>query len=423
MNSLLFARFKQWLSGSVARGAVVATIWQAVRVAGQALWTISLARSLGPVGYGGFAGAAGLATAVGSLSGLGFGLVMLQDASRDASEFSRAWRRAVVAVFASGSVFLLAFIMVAPRFLGLPGPSWQYVAIGIAELLCFPLTVLASYAFQARERMGFAGAMYTLVPLSNLSAVAFYAAMGGTRSLSGYLPWHALSSILAAGAGIAFVVILLRPGPSHFSITRRDAAEAAGFSLMRVVDNGLGSLDKTLVLRLAGAEAAGIYTAAFRLVAVLALPVTSMAMAALPRLFRLGDLTRPHGQTFIRRLTMFGLVGGGVASLAVLALSLVLPLLLGTSFQASAGFARWLCLFPLLFGLSSLGCNILMAAHFRRLRIAAQLMGLLTLVAAMYLLVPPFGLPGAAAALLTAHAVIVIAVWTAVSRAGTRVTS
>jgi O-antigen/teichoic acid export membrane protein len=64
-----------------------------------------------------------------------------------------------------------------------------------------------------------------------------------------------------------------------------------------------------------------------------------------------------------------------------------------------------------------------MAAHFRRLRIAAQLMGLLTLVAAMYLLVPPFGLPGAAAALLTAHAVIVIAVWTAVSRAGTRVTS
>jgi len=300
----------------------------------------------------------------------------------------------------------------------LPGPAWQFAAIGLPELVCFPLTIIASYAFQTRERMGFAGAMYALVPASNLLAVALYFLLGHVRSLAGYLPWHAASSILAALLGHCLVSHLLRPGPARFSVTRRDASEAMGFSLMRVVDNGLGSLDKTLVLRLAGAEAAGIYTAAFRLVAVLALPVTSLAMAALPRLFRLGDLAEPDGKAFVRRLALFALGGGVLALIGVFVLSFALPLLLGPSFAKSAGFARWLCLFPLFFGLSSLGCNVLIASRLRRYRIGAQLAGLATLVVAMVASVPTHGLAGAAASLLAAHGVIVLTVWWVVRGAG-----
>ena len=324
----------------------------------------------------------------------------------------------MVAILASGGVFWMGFILTAPLLVPLPGPAWQFAAIGLPELVCFPLTIIASYAFQTRERMGFAGAMYALVPASNLLAVALYFLLGHVRSLAGYLPWHAASSILAALLGHCLVSHLLRPGPARFSVTRRDASEAMGFSLMRVVDNGLGSLDKTLVLRLAGAEAAGIYTAAFRLVAVLALPVTSLAMAALPRLFRLGDLAEPDGKAFVRRLALFALGGGVLALIGVFVLSFALPLLLGPSFAKSAGFARWLCLFPLFFGLSSLGCNVLIASRLRRYRIGAQLAGLATLVVAMVASVPTHGLAGAAASLLAAHGVIVLTVWWVVRGAG-----
>lgn len=403
--------------GGVGTGALVATAWQGVRVGSQAAWMIALARSIDARGYGAFAGVAGLATALGALTGLGFGLLMLQDASRDPASFAAGWKRAVLTCLWSGSALWLLFQGAAPWVAPMEGPAWQYALIGIPELVCFPLTIVASYAFQTRERMGWAGAMYALVPASNLAAVALFFAFGHERTLAAYLPWHAASSVAAAVAGNLAVARCLRPGHARLAISPRDVREAAGFSLMRLVDNGLGALDKTLVLRLAGAEAAGIYTAAFRLVAVLALPVTSLAMAALPRLFRV-DGHSHQGRPFIQRLVVFSLGGGLIAMAGVFVLALCIPWLLGPSFAAAAGFARWLCLFPLLFGLSTLGCNILIASKMRNYRIAVQLGGLATLAGAMALLVPRHGLAGAAVALLLAHGVIVASIAWIVVRGG-----
>jgi len=397
----------RWISGNIGRGTVAATIWQGLRVGSQAVWMIVIARALGPSAYGNFAGAAGLATALGSLTGLGFGLLMLQDASRDPARLATGWRRATLAYFASGALLWGGFVLIAPLVVSLP--RLQFAAIGIPELVCFPLTILSSYAFQTRERMGWAGAMYSLVPASNLLAVGCFVISGQERTLANYLLWHAGCSVAAALIGQTLVSGLLRPGRAELSLTRRDAGEALGFSLMRIVDNGLGSLDKTLVLRLAGAEAAGIYTAAFRLVAVLALPVTSLAMAALPRLFRIE--TRPEQTRLVRRLALFGAAGGAAAVIGVLILSEMIPWVLGPGFEAAAGFARWLCLFPLLFGLSSLGCNVLIASNRRSHRIGVQLLGLVTLAVGMTALVPPFGLGGAAVALTAAHGAIVLTIW------------
>jgi O-antigen/teichoic acid export membrane protein len=405
----------RWLSGRLAKGALAATLWQGLRVGSQALWMIVIARALGPSGYGAFAGAAGLATALGSLTGLGFGLVMLQDASRDPAAFAGGWKRAVAVCVASGALLWLAFLFSAPFVI--PLPVWQLAAIGIPEVICFPLTIVSSYAFQTRERMGWAGAMYSLVPGSNLCAAVCFFSFAEEHTLATYLPWHAGSSVVAALLGHAMVTRLLRPGPAPLSMMRRDASEAFGFSLMRVIDNGLGSLDKTLVLRLAGTETAGIYTAAYRLVTVLSLPVTSLSMAALPRLFRAG-----HGEDenprFVRHLVTYAGAGGVAALIGVLVLSKVIPWLLGGAFAASATFARWLCLFPLFFGLSSLGCNILIASNLRRYRIWVQLLGLFALTGGMIVLVPAFGLAGAAVALLTAHGVIVLTIWGVVRHTG-----
>lgn len=403
------------LSGRIAKGTLAVTLWQGLRVGSQALWMIVIARALGPSGYGDFAGVAGLATAFGSLTGLGFGLVMLQDASRDPAVFGLSWKRAIAACLVSGVGLWLIFLLTSPLVARLP--LWQLAAVGIPEIVCFPLTIISSYAFQSREHMSWAGAMYAMVPASNLAAATGFFLFAPEHSLAAYLPWHAGSSVAASAAGYLLVTRLLQPQAAPLSVTRRDAGEAASFSLMRVVDTGLGSLDKTLVLRLAGSEAAGVYTAAYRLVAVLSLPVTSLATAALPRLFRIGD-DRDGSQRFVRRLAIFAAIGGGLALVGVIILAQLIPWLLGDAFQASATFARWLCLFPLFFGLSSLGCNVLIASGLRRYRIAVQLLGLLTLAAGMVALIPPLGLAGAAMALLASHGVIVLTIWSVVLHTG-----
>ena len=146
---------RSWL----AHGAMLMLIWQAVRAGMQGVWAIGLARTLGPESYGMFAGFAGLASTMGAMTGLGFGLLMLQSASRDNDAFPENWTRALLAMGSSGIALLVVYHLIAVNVTGYELAMTAIVAIAVPELLCLPTTIIASYAFQAHERMGWAGAM------------------------------------------------------------------------------------------------------------------------------------------------------------------------------------------------------------------------------------------------------------------------
>lgn len=398
-------------TGRLARNTVLATGWMGVRVAAQALWVVMIARAIGPDGYGLFAGMAGLASALGALTGLGFGVLMLQDTSRDRANFPVAWKRALLLASGSGAVLWVLYLAIAPALIQTRIGILPFAAVGLPELICFPLTVLASYAFQAHERMGWAGALYVLIPVGNLLAAGAFLLWAKAPALEFYLPFHAAASVLAAVCAIALVRVLLSPPAVPFSLQRRDVREGFGFSLMRLVETGMTSLDKTLVLKLAGSEVAGIYSSAYRLVAVLAIPATSLGMAALPRLFRTYEQGREPHARLVRTLVGITFVYGILAGFAAWALSDILPFLLGQSFGPAAQAARWLALSPLLYGFYALGCNVLVTSRRRYLRVFAQAAGIALLLIAALLCVPGFGLKGAVAMLLITQAATALLLW------------
>src|SRR5690348_9878651 len=121
----------------LVRNTLLATGWQGIRVALQALWVVLLARAIGPGEYGAFAGTAGLATAMGSLTGLGFGMLMVQDASRNHEHFSAAWKRALHMALISGLALWAIYMVAAPALFGTRMSLWSYAAIGLPELICF----------------------------------------------------------------------------------------------------------------------------------------------------------------------------------------------------------------------------------------------------------------------------------------------
>lgn len=398
----------------LVRNTVLATGWQGIRVALQALWVVLLARAVGPGDYGSFAGMAGLAAAMGSLTGLGFGMLMVQDASRNHADFSAAWKRALRMSLISGAALWVIYMIVAPLLFRTQMSLWCYAAIGLPELICFPVTIVAAYAFQVHERMGWAGALFTLIAMGNVVAVMVFLLVTPTRMLAFYLPFHALGSILAAICGVALVARRLAPSATAFSLSRRDMREGLGFSLMRIADTGMTSLDKTLVLLLAGSEVAGIYSSAYRLVAVLAMPATSLGMAALPRLFRVhgtGADTQTRNSGFIGVLLAATAGYGAVAALLAYLLSGVLPILFGPAFAQAAQAARWLAISPLLYGLYALGCNVLVTSHRRTLRILAQAAGIVILAVTALLWIPQFGLKGAVGMLLFSQGATALLLW------------
>src|SRR5690349_19596925 len=265
----------------------LASTWQFGRIGLQFVWLIVLGRTLGPGDYGTFAGTAALATALSTVTGLGLGLLMLERVSQDPSAFGQAWHQALRAALLSGAAMAVGFACVVPALLAGTLDLYALCAIAIAELVCFPLVVLSSHAFQAHERMGYANAVMLLIPAGNLIAVACFLVGGGT--LADYVSWHAMAAILMAAAALALVRRQLSPGPAtgwRLQGGSSDLRSGAKLSTMRVADTTLASLDKTLVLNLAGAEAAGLYTVAYRLATVLAIPVGALAMIMLPRLYR-----------------------------------------------------------------------------------------------------------------------------------------
>ena len=152
-------RFRDGIPGST----LLVGFWQAQRLVIQAMWLVLVARILGPGEFGKFAGLVGLAATLGGISGLGFGLVMFQDAVRDPSVLGDRWRTTLLVTLLSGIALTLGYLIVGPTLTATSAPLVALVAVAIAELVAFPVTSASTFAFAAHERMGWSAALPTLM--------------------------------------------------------------------------------------------------------------------------------------------------------------------------------------------------------------------------------------------------------------------
>ncbi len=400
--------------GVLASGTLLATGWQALRVAGQLLWVVLVARLLGPEEYGTLAGLMALATALGTLTGLGLGLSMLLDVPRDPDSFGGAWTRALWACVGSGAVLVATYVVAAPWLTGLE-TSWPALsAIAVSEVVCFPTAVLCSYAFQAHDRMGWAHAIYAIIPAASLAALAAFAALQSEPTLESYVAFHVVAVLSATVLLHRLVRWKLQPAASRFQLHGPSLRRGLELSAVRAADVALNTLDKTLLLRIGGGEMAGVYAVATRLASALALPLVTLTSVALPHLTRSATTGGLAERRLIGRLLMVTLLWGAVAAAGMAVLSGLLPVLLGPGFRAASDMALRLSALPLLMGLCSLGCTVLLTAHRQRLRLGVQTVGIGILMASAYALIPRHGLDGAAAMVLIAQSITAAGLWIAI---------
>ena len=139
-----------FLKGPIARSTLRTSAVLGLRLVVQAGTLLLVARLLGPGDYGAFAGVAGLAVTLGTLSTFGFHLLLLDRVSRNPNTRARAMAHAVPATLLCGTVLLVVFLLVCATVLrslaiGLPA----LLAIGITELLLQPLFALPAWTLTA----------------------------------------------------------------------------------------------------------------------------------------------------------------------------------------------------------------------------------------------------------------------------------
>lgn len=387
------------------------TAWQVARAVSHLVWVVIIGRLLGPETFGMLAGAMSLAAALGTFTGLGLGLVMLLEVPRQLHTFGRAWHRALMMTIASGVCLVALFVLVAPFVIGHAISNQVLVGIGISEIICFPIAVLCSYAFQTHERMGWANAVYAAVPAASILAAATFWIDQTQPSLSTYITYHAMASVAVALLLVGVVRHRLRPAGSTFECSNAEALRGMELSFVRTADIALNTLDKTLVLRIGGGEMAGLYAVATRLAFALALPILTLSSAALPRLSRLKAEPASAQAGLIRRLLAVTLAWGAAAALGMVALGHVLPVLFGPAYEAAAAVASQLAVLPALIGLCSLGCTVLLTSDRQRHRLTVQLLGLALLCGTAVLFIPAYGLSGAATMVLVTQALTASGLW------------
>jgi O-antigen/teichoic acid export membrane protein len=394
--------------GNLAKSSIAVMCWQSARLGLQFVWLVLLARLLGVEGYGSFAGLAGLAMALSGIVGFGLGLRMYQDVARDPSLYSVRWQQTRLGLWWSGAATIALFVALAHWQFGGFG-WWLLVAIAVSELALSPIATQIAFAYAAHGRMSRSAAVPVVLAAGRVGAVVAFGLTGGV-GIEAYAPWHAA----ATAAATIVLLAMQRRELRHTAVAARlswpDLRNGLGFSAVWASSVALTSADKALALRVGGTEIAGQYSAAYRFVTVVAVPVDALVMAVTPRLFRAsrGD---PQSPRMLAALSSVTAAYGALAGVLVWLGADALPWLLGAGFAATPATALMLAFYVPVYCLRMLAGGLLIGGGRKAWRCGVELTALGVMLGVGLVRIPAAGLDGAVEALLVGETLLLGLAW------------
>lgn len=395
--------------GKMGRNTLVGSAGLGFRALLQAGYLIALTRLLGPDNYGLLAGCVAAATLLAPLSGWGAGYVFLEKVSRDRSMGGGVWASVLLQTALSGAV-LAAIMVILGLALSLRVSLLELGLLAVAELIALPIAQAATLALMSQERGVLASIVLCLVPAGRLVGVLSLAPLGISASVDTVVLMHFIGSVVGALLAALFVGCAVSwPDWGARLSLRKSAGEGTRYAVGSLVATSYPESDKVLILQLLGTNAAGQYTAAFRIISVFVLPISALINAALPRLF---VQTGSHGKGSVLRAITVAALGYAVfaAVLSIVAAPLM-PLLFGAAYAPAVPLVGMLSAWIPLVALHQCGASALTSGGLQSSRVVIEAIGLVGVVASNFLLLPVLGIAGAVWSLLAVEAFLAMACW------------
>ena len=392
-----------------------ASLWmisgQSVSLAAQALCFVLIGRTLGSREYGAFIGVVALIAALSQFSSLGMELILVRNISRDRSSFAVTWGQSL-AILAAGFLLLLAAAVLCAHFVLRPELRPLVPWIALSDGLLGRFLQLAGRAFQGAGQLAWTARLTALTNLSRCVTAAAVWVFARTYSLQPTaVLWARIYWISTlAIALLAAALVTARLGwPRWQRIRARDLSEGFSFSLSGSAISVCNDVDKTFLVSCGQMHAAGIYSAAYRIIDAASMPIYSVYAAAAPRFFRHGSAGVAPAATLARKTLLHTLPFAVVASAALWVAAPLVPLVFGHTFADSVLALRWLCLLPVLRSLHYAWGSAITASASQWNRTATQLGAAALNLALDVVLIPRFSWRGAAAASLVTDAALAVA--------------
>lgn len=408
--NVLVAEVSRIRSSSMVRNASWLVMGQGAGLLLQAVYFILLARLLGPVEYGVYAGAFAFTSLVAPYSPLGTGTVFLRYVALDARTFAVYWGNILAVTLLVGSLTVLGLHFVGAHLLN-PSSAALIALAGVSNCIFAQLIVETSRVFQTFEQMRSTAILNLLTSAARTltAATMLYLLHRATA-----WQWAAASTTVSGLAALATVsLIYLKFGRPKFSFRtfRRHATEGFGYAAAMSTASVYNDLDKTMLSHYGMNHENGIYAMAYRIVDIATIPIFSIRDAAMPRLFKLGHQNLKATWDLARRLLGRSAALAALCSVGMVALSGLIPLVLGKGFAESPIALRWLCLIPLLRSVHQMTGSALTGAGFQSWRTTAQVIAAVLNLGLNLWLIPRAGWLGAAWASVATDGALAILCW------------
>jgi O-antigen/teichoic acid export membrane protein len=391
----IFLRLRKLKSNGLTRNASWIFLGQGGNFLLQAGYFILLARLLGVVQYGVFAGAFALVNVVTPYSALGAGMLFMRYVTIDRSKARIYWGNTLLITFVMSMAIAVAFFFVGPAITKIPHRS-IFVVLVFANCLFGQIATLASMVFQTFEKMQLTA---TLSFLSNLARFLILLVMQFTLHRATAVQWS--YGVLGASTCAAIVsLIWVRSAIGSFScsptLILRRIPEGFGFSFAGTTQAVYNDIDKTMLSHYGLNKENGFYTLAYRIIDFATTPIVAMDSAVLPRYFQLSQegMTSVVGLV-LKSMRVAVLVGFALAA-GTLLLAPVVPHVVGRDFSGVLVALRWLCWLPLLRGIHRMTGSALTGSGHQSQRTAAQFLSAGLNVLLNFMWIPSFGWVGAA---------------------------
>ena len=368
---------------------------QALNFAVQAAYFILLARLLGAGQYGVFAGAFALVSIVTPYSAMGAGMLFMRYAPKDRKLAPVYWGNSLVLTAASSLLMAIVLGEVGARFTHIDSRA-LFVALVFANCLLSQVVLIGGFVFQAFEKMRLTAMLTLLSNLMRLAALILMRLVWGHASALQWAYGLTLGTLFAAAVSMVLVYREIGLPAADLRLAFQRLWEGVGYSFAGSTQAVYNDVDKTLLSHYGMTAQNGPYTLAYRMIDFATSPIVSVDAVILPRYFQYG-YERLQEVVSLARKAMRSVtwMGMGIGA-AILAVSPVIPYLVGDGFSAVVGALQILSCLPLLRGIHRVSGSALTGMGFQTVRTISQIS-----VAAVNLLlnvcwIPVYGWVGAA---------------------------
>jgi O-antigen/teichoic acid export membrane protein len=376
----------------------------------QAAYFVLIARSLGPDAYGAFVAVVAMAAVLGPFSGMGTPNLFIKNVRSGKRNADVCWGNGLLLTVLSGAVFSALVVGINAAFHFKSG-YFVVIVVCISDLIFMKITELASFGFAASNRMSQTSIQSVVVSLLRLAGITVLMLAAPRVTLDRWVLVYLLTSFLGTVYAMWKGSQLWGVPTFDLAALREDVAEGVFFSIGSAATTVYNDIDKIMLSKLSDLASTGVYAAAYRVVDVSMTPVRSLVSAAYPQFFRKGvggiRATYPYALSLIPKAAIYGVF----ASASLWLFAPILPIILGSKYDAVVPALRWLALIPLLRCFHVFLADALSGAGLQRIRTSIQVIVALLNIGLNLVILPRWSWRGAAWTSLGCDGLLVVVFW------------